>query len=84
MYKANEFSVDIWPDVVRIHQSYEEEGMQTIEITADQVGDFCAVLKRKAEEATALGREFAQQEQRIRIQKSLRSGVDVGEEDGKA
>lgn len=57
-YHANEFTLEVWPGVVRIHQRFEEEGRQTIEITSDQVESFCDVLKRKAEEAAALRVEF--------------------------
>lgn len=84
MYKAKAFFVEIWPGEVRIHQNYEEEGMQTIELDAEQIDDFCEVLKRQAVEAKALAVELERYEQQRRADIALREPISFGDEDGKA
>lgn len=71
MYKSYEFSIEVWPGVLRIHQGYETEDIQTIELDPSQVEDFCKNLTRLGNEAKALGDEMEVAEKQIRIQKAL-------------
>lgn len=71
MYKSYEFSIEVWPGVVRVHQGYETEDSQTIELDPSQVEGFCENLKRLAQEAKDLGDEFHQKETENRIKKSI-------------
>ncbi len=75
MYKSYEFSIEVWPGVVRIHQGYETEDSQTIELDPSQVEGFCENLKRLALEAKELGDEFESKEAEVRIQKSLQKSL---------
>lgn len=66
MYKSAEFSIDVWPGVVRIHQAWETEDSQTIEIYPSQVEAFILALREVSIEAQKLGDEFEQNEQLLR------------------
>lgn len=72
MYKSYEFSIEIWPGVVRVHQAYDTEDSQTIELDPSQIDGFCENLKRLSVEARELGEEFAKAEPEMRAKKSVR------------
>lgn len=75
MYKSSAFQIEIWPDVVRIHQGYETEDQQTIELDAEQIPAFCQLLQERAKEALALGAEMEAYEQTLRINKAIASKI---------
>lgn len=71
MYKSYEFSIEVWPGVLRIHQGYETEDSQTIELDPSQVEDFCKNLTRLGNEAKDLGDELEEREKQIQLQKAI-------------
>lgn len=74
MYKSYEFSIEVWPGTVRIHQGYETEDSQTIELDPSQVESFYEVLKAAASEAKSLGDELEVRERELRLAKASRAG----------
>lgn len=58
MHRSNEFSIEVWPGVIRLHQNYEAEDWSTIELAAEQVADLCKRMIALAEEAKELGNLF--------------------------
>lgn len=76
MYKSYEFSIEVWPGVIRIHQGYDTEDSQTIELDPSQVDGFCENLKRLAIEAKELGDEFDRHEAEIRAQKAAKKALE--------
>lgn len=74
MYKSYEFSIEVWPGTVRIHQGYETEDRQTIELDPSQVESFYEALKSAASEAKSLGDEFEVLERELRFARANRAG----------
>lgn len=62
MIRFNEVSLEFWPGVVRIHQGYETEDHQTIELTVDQMESFILALETASKDAELLGIEFQERE----------------------
>lgn len=77
MYKSYEFSIEVWPGVIRIHQGYDTEDSQTVELDPSQVEDFCENLKKLALEAKDLGDELEQKEREIRMQKAIKKARET-------
>lgn len=71
MHQSYEFRIEVWPGEVRIHQCYETEGQQTIELNHSQVDSFCETLKKLAQEAKDLGAQFEEKEAEFRLKKAL-------------
>lgn len=72
MYRSKEFMLEVWPGEVRIHQG-DDEYESIIELSAEQVGSFCARLMEAAREARDLGEEFRKKE----LSADLAGGVGV-------
>lgn len=75
MYKSYEFSIEVWPGVVRIHQGYETDDWGTVELDPSQVDGFCETLKKLAKEAKDLGEEFDRYETEVRVQKAAKKSL---------
>lgn len=74
MYKSYEFCIEVWPDTIRIHQGYETEYSQIIELDSSQIESFCIALKAAVPEAKALGKELEDREAQSRVFKSRLAG----------
>lgn len=58
MLTFNQYQIEVWPGIVRIHHKYDTKKQQTIELTVEQIPAFTEHLKALAAEADALGKEF--------------------------
>ena len=79
MINFNEFSLQVWPGVVRIHQGYETEEQQTIELTVHQMKSFIAALTAASDDATLLGLEEEKMELEHRTKKALKAATKAAE-----
>jgi hypothetical protein len=79
MHRSFEYSIEVWPGTVRIHHRHDEEEGQTIELSPEQIPEFCRVLQEKAAEAKELGLEFEQRDREAALRKSLSKTKFPGE-----
>ena len=73
MFKSYEFSLEVWPGVVRVHQGEDTEFAQVIELSPSQIELFCEALRAVAKDAKELGDEFDKREAEIRTAKALKN-----------
>lgn len=79
MINFNEFSLQVWPGVVRIHQGYDAEEQQTIELTVRQIKSFIEALTTASDDATLLGLEVEKMERENRTKKALKAATKAAE-----
>lgn len=79
MINFNEFSLQVWPGVVRIHQGYETEEQQTIELTVHQMKSFIEALTAASDDATLLGLEVEKMGREKRTEKALMAATKAAE-----
>jgi len=69
MYTAYPYQIDIQPGVVRIHTDHKMDEWQMIELSAEQIPEFCNRLQEFAKEAAALQVELDEHEEKCRLAK---------------
>jgi len=75
MINFNEFSLEVWPGVVCIHQ----DGTETIELTVHQMKSFIEALTAASHEATLVGLEAEKMEREHRARKALMAATKFAE-----
>ncbi|MNG30139.1 hypothetical protein D3C84_1156940 [compost metagenome] len=74
MYVVKGFAIEVWPGEIRIHQDYETEGQQTIELSAAQIPAFCEALMARVDQAEKLGQELEARDQAKRMARAMSKG----------